>query len=112
MIKDYRTESKIIPNIELKLIDSMCKHFETCPMINKVEIFETVLDKTVGEDLQKVLWMRSVNSESWLERRTNYTRSLAVMSMVGYILGLGDRHPSNIMLDRFSGKIVHIDFGD
>lgn len=32
--------------------------------------------------------------------------------MVGYILGLGDRHPSNIMLDRFSGKIVHIDFGD
>ena len=34
------------------------------------------------------------------------------MSMVGYILGLGDRHPSNIMLQRFTGKIVHIDFGD
>jgi len=32
--------------------------------------------------------------------------------MVGYILGLGDRHPSNILLDRFSGKIIHIDFGD
>jgi FKBP12-rapamycin complex-associated protein len=48
----------------------------------------------------------------WLDRRTNYTRSLAVMSMVGYILGLGDRHPSNIMLERHTGKIVHIDFGD
>ena len=34
------------------------------------------------------------------------------MSMVGYILGLGDRHPSNILLDRYSGKIIHIDFGD
>jgi hypothetical protein len=34
------------------------------------------------------------------------------MSMVGYILGLGDRHPSNIMLDRNTGKITHIDFGD
>jgi FKBP12-rapamycin complex-associated protein len=34
------------------------------------------------------------------------------MSMVGYILGLGDRHPSNIMLQRYSGNIVHIDFGD
>lgn len=34
------------------------------------------------------------------------------MSMVGYVLGLGDRHPSNLMLDRFSGKIMHIDFGD
>ena len=32
--------------------------------------------------------------------------------MVGYILGLGDRHPSNLMLDRKSGKILHIDFGD
>jgi FKBP12-rapamycin complex-associated protein len=32
--------------------------------------------------------------------------------MVGYILGLGDRHPSNIMLQRLSGRIVHIDFGD
>ena len=34
------------------------------------------------------------------------------MSMVGYVLGLGDRHPSNLMLDRMSGKITHIDFGD
>ena len=34
------------------------------------------------------------------------------MSMVGYLLGLGDRHPSNLMLDRYSGKLLHIDFGD
>lgn len=34
------------------------------------------------------------------------------MSVVGYILGLGDRHPSNLMLNRKSGKIIHIDFGD
>lgn len=31
---------------------------------------------------------------------------------VGYLLGLGDRHPSNLMLDRYSGKLLHIDFGD
>ncbi len=47
-----------------------------------------------------MLWLKSPNSETWLERRTNYTRSLATMSIVGYILGLGDRHPSNIMLQR------------
>ena len=34
------------------------------------------------------------------------------MSIVGYILGLGDRHPSNLMLDRRTGKVLHIDFGD
>lgn len=41
-----------------------------------------------------------------------YTVSLAVMSMVGYVLGLGDRHPSNIMIERTSGSVLHIDFGD
>ena len=60
----------------------------------------------------QVLWFKSRNSEMWLYRRTNYTRSLAVMSMVGYVLGLGDRHPSNLVLHRRSGKILHIDFGD
>ena len=34
------------------------------------------------------------------------------MCQVGYLLGLGDRHPSNLMLDRYSGKLLHIDFGD
>ncbi len=52
------------------------------------------------------------HDQTWLERRTQYTRSLAVMSMVGYILGLGDRHPSNLMLERNTGKVIHIDFGD
>lgn len=32
------------------------------------------------------------------------------MSMVGYILGLGDRHGENILLDSTSGDVVHVDF--
>jgi FKBP12-rapamycin complex-associated protein len=32
--------------------------------------------------------------------------------MVGYILGLGDRHPNNLLLNRNTGKVIHIDFGD
>ncbi|MCP9257960.1 Serine/threonine-protein kinase mTOR [Dirofilaria immitis] len=75
-------------------------------------VFEHALEMTSGNDLQQILWLKSPNSEIWFDRRTNYTRSMACMSMVGYILGLGDRHPSNLMLDRISGKIVHIDFGD
>ena len=68
--------------------------------------------ETTGKVLAKMLWLRSPSSEVWLERRTTYARSLALMSMVGYVLGLGDRHPSNLMLDRLSGQVVHIDFGD
>lgn len=75
-------------------------------------MFEYALANTTGDDLAKILWYQSNSSESWLSRRTHFTRSLAVMSVVGYILGLGDRHPSNLMLNRKSGKIIHIDFGD
>ena len=67
---------------------------------------------TPFHDLHHALWMQAPSSEAWLERRSNFSRSLAVMSMVGYMLGLGDRHPSNLMLHRFTGKILHIDFGD
>jgi FKBP12-rapamycin complex-associated protein len=59
-----------------------------------------------------MLWLNSKSSEAWVERRANFLMSLATTSMVGYILGLGDRHPSNLMIDRISGRVVHIDFGD
>merc|ERR1719201_75908 len=90
----------------------MAPVYDLLPTLNKLEVFSYSLGNTEGLDLGKVLWLRSRSAEHWLLRRTNYTRSLAVMSMVGYILGLGDRHPSNLMLDRLSGKVIHIDFGD
>lgn len=46
---------------------------------------------------------------AWLAARTNYARTLAVMSMIGYVLGLGDRHGENILFDGLSGDTVHVD---
>lgn len=46
---------------------------------------------------------------AWLTARTNYARTLAVMSMIGYVLGLGDRHGENILFDGLSGDTVHVD---
>ncbi|EFA77745.1 protein kinase [Heterostelium album PN500] len=112
LIRDYRESSKILLNIEHRLMLQMCSDYDNLTLLQKVEVFEYALESTTGQDLHKVLWLKSRNSEIWLDRRTNYTRSLAVMSMVGYILGLGDRHPSNLMLDRHTGRILHIDFGD
>ncbi|GHJ88255.1 hypothetical protein NliqN6_4657 [Naganishia liquefaciens] len=112
LIRDYRENRKILLNIEHRLMLQMAPDYDSLPLMHKVEVFEHALDNTTGQDLYRVLWLKSRNSEAWLERRTTYTRSLATSSMVGYILGLGDRHPSNIMLDQITGKIVHIDFGD
>mmetsp|Transcript_11561 Transcript_11561/g.42284 ORF Transcript_11561/g.42284 Transcript_11561/m.42284 type:complete len:2481 (+) Transcript_11561:259-7701(+) len=112
LIKDYRTSHRITFNIEYRYLHGMAPDYERLPLIAKLEVFQHVLACTKGDDLYKILWLKSRSSESWLERRTNYTRSLAVMSMVGYLLGLGDRHPSNLLVDRLSGRVTHIDFGD
>lgn len=112
LIRDYREKKKILLNIEHRIMLRMAPDYDHLTLMQKVEVFEHALEHTQGDDLARLLWLKSPSSEVWFDRRTNYTRSLAVMSMVGYILGLGDRHPSNLMLDRLSGKILHIDFGD
>ncbi|KAI9793200.1 MAG: phosphatidylinositol kinase- protein kinase tor1 [Peltula sp. TS41687] len=112
LIREYRESRKILLNIEHRIMLQMAPDYENLTLMQKVEVFGYALDNTTGQDLYRVLWLKSKSSEAWLDRRTNYTRSLGVMSMVGYILGLGDRHPSNLMLDRVTGKVIHIDFGD
>lgn len=112
LIKEYREHRRILLNIEHRIMLQMAPDYDNLTLMQKVEVFSYAMDNTTGKDLYRVLWLKSKSSESWLDRRTNFTRSLATMSMVGYILGLGDRHPSNLMLDRITGKVIHIDFGD
>lgn len=47
----------------------------------------------------------------WYEKRLSYTRSMAVASIVGHMVGLGDRHSQNILMDKGTGEVVHIDLG-
>lgn len=42
--------------------------------------------------------------------RLSYAHTAAVVSMVGYVLGLGDRHGENILFDSTNGDCVHVDF--
>ena len=112
LVRDYREKHKIQLDIETKIMKQYAGDFGSLSLMQKVEVFEHAMANTDGDDLNNILWLKASNSEVWLERRTNFTRSLATMSMVGYILGLGDRHPSNLMLDHSTGKAVHIDFGD
>ena len=112
LIKEQRSKNNILPKIEYRTIFYYNHNFESSSFLKKIEIFEESLKTTQGNEINKILWIKSLNCEKWLERRINFSRSLALMSIVGYILGLGDRHPNNLMMEKNSGNIIHIDFGD
>ena len=91
---------------QLKAKRAQCKG-ETEPL---VKLF-TELRKRFKPVMRHYFTERHKNSIAWFAMRLNYTRSVATTSIVGHVLGLGDRHPSNILLDNISGEVVHIDLG-
>lgn len=112
LIKDYREARGIPLSLEHRAMLQFAPDYDHLTKLQQVECFSSALKQSPGNDLARVFWLKSRNAECWFERRLTYGRSLAVMSMVGYVLGLGDRHPSNLMIDQVSGRVVHIDFGD
>jgi len=80
--------------------------------IQKLELFRDLCSSTPPDDIREALWIRSHGSQDWIDQRTSFTRSVALMSMVGYIIGLGDRHTLNILIQKGRGNIIHIDLSD
>ena len=53
----------------------------------------------------------SSSPEAFLTLRSHFVRTHATLSVCHYVLGIGDRHLSNFMVDLESGGAVGIDFG-
>jgi hypothetical protein len=71
-----------------------------------------VLLKEIGQRFRPVLryfFFEHFSMNNWWTAKQAYTASMATASIVGWIVGLGDRHGMNILLDKRTGEIVHID---
>uniref|UniRef100_A0A669AX27 Serine/threonine-protein kinase ATR n=1 Tax=Oreochromis niloticus TaxID=8128 RepID=A0A669AX27_ORENI len=83
---------------------------KTAPFEEKLRIHKEVLCARHPPVFYEWFLRTFPDPTSWYSSRSAYCRSTAVMSMVGYILGLGDRHGENILFDSFTGECVHVDF--
>jgi len=89
---------KLIGNVQqgrfearLEVFQEVCNHFRPVLRFFFLEAFK--------------------NPDVWFSRQIDFSRSVAASSMIGHIVGLGDRHGHNILLDKTSGEVVHIDLG-
>ncbi|CAN7987992.1 unnamed protein product, partial [Ixodes hexagonus] len=89
--KAMQSVTKSSPEERLKTYLEVCRHFHP---VFRYFFFENFPEPT-----------------RWFERRRAYVHSVATGSIVGYILGLGDRHCANILVDKCTAELIHIDLG-
>ncbi|KAG6890108.1 hypothetical protein C0995_012059 [Termitomyces sp. Mi166 len=69
------------------------------------------IEKDVKPVMRHFFTEKHKTPNSWFATRLDYSRSVATSSIVGHILGLGDRHISNILIDNVTGEVIPIDLG-
>ena len=101
--------SKIIPALKELGITNVSSRREWPRAVLRKVLVE-LINETPRDLLANEFWCTSSSQAEWWDKTQTFARSTAVMSMVGYVLGLGDRHTDNILVDLSSGEVVHIDY--
>ncbi|XP_066905344.1 serine-protein kinase ATM [Halyomorpha halys] len=76
----------------------------------KLEMFKIICSK-FKPVMRHFFLERYLTPGVWYEKRLAFTRSVATNSMIGYVMGIGDRHVFNILIDKETAEVIHIDFG-
>lgn len=115
IIENQRKKHGFDPMLEYSLCDDYgCYYtpYDYLRPIQKMQLLERVFKETSDSDIADSFWLMAPSAEQWLKKIDTFSITTAITSAVGYIIGLGDRHPSNLLIDTVTGKVVHIDFGD
>ncbi|XP_058823542.1 DNA-dependent protein kinase catalytic subunit-like isoform X2 [Topomyia yanbarensis] len=73
--------------------------------------FNELRYKIKEDALKRALFEMTASPESFYNLRGNFAKSLMAMNISCWILGIGDRHTSNLLIDRSSGRLAGVDFG-
>ncbi|KAL4227217.1 hypothetical protein ACF0H5_012662 [Mactra antiquata] len=105
LVKLYKEKNLYTSGSELK---SMMPTLQS-PRETKLQVFKQKLLPRHPPVFGEWFLRTFPDPTSWYNARLAYCKTVAVMSMVGYILGLGDRHGENILFDSTSGDCIHVD---
>jgi PI-3-kinase-related kinase SMG-1 len=73
-------------------------------------VFMALSSETPSNLISREFFLSSPSPLEWYRAGKNYTRDLGLSSAVGTVLGIGDRHLDNMLVDTKEGNFVHVDF--
>ena len=113
IVNDYRIQRNRQIDIEQTISHEYTNsNVISLSALQRLELFDLIASHTTADELRESIWMHAEFPALWCEHTRNFTNSTALMSLGGYIIGLGDRHLSNIMVQIHTGSVIHIDFGE
>ncbi|EAX88702.1 PIKK family atypical protein kinase [Trichomonas vaginalis G3] len=113
IVNDFRTLKNRQNSIEKTVFHEYTSlRNNTLNGLQLLEIHDEICRKTNADELRESFWVWSDFPSTWVQITRNFTLSTALMSVEGYIIGLGDRHLRNIMVQQHTGTVIHIDFGE
>ncbi|ORC88335.1 phosphatidylinositol 3-related kinase [Trypanosoma theileri] len=78
--------------------------------LSKWDMFEKYILPRTRPVLHNWFHSSFFSHQEWYQARAIYTQATALWSIAGHIVGLGDRHGENLMLDLRRGELMHVDF--
>ena len=98
-------EDVVEPN-DLRMIDEY-DYSSLKQKIKKIEEYQQEIDKN---DLARAILVSSKNSMNWLNRTSEFSKSMGFLSSISYLFGSVDTSPSAILFDKVSGSVTFTKF--
>lgn len=98
-------------SLDIQKARDMMKEVQNSDRQERIRLFKQKVLTQTSPMLHRFFVDKFLVPKKWFNSRLTYSYGLAITSMVGHVLGLGDRHCNNILLDENSGEPIHIDLG-
>ncbi|CAF4428311.1 unnamed protein product [Rotaria sp. Silwood2] len=114
LYQDYVTNVFQKSKPTAKLTSNTIMYAELFISLTKTQVQDEFnkIQSVIPNDLLRRAYYKMANShEGFYTLRKQFITSYAVLCTSHYILGIGDRHQSNFLIDTSSGQVIGIDFG-
>lgn len=105
-----RNLHKVNDEMSLDEARNLMKKTQSLSYSERYKAYKMITNK-VSPVLRLFFYNNFLSPDDWFESRVVYSHGIASTSITGYILGLGDRHNNNILLEKSYGEPIHIDLG-